>query len=70
MEMRAFLKERGMTQGAAAAALGISRTHMTQILNGRKVPSLALACRIERMTDGAVPMASWIAESANREDAA
>jgi len=31
--------------------------------NGKKKPSLDLAVRIERLTDGAVPASSWVEQS-------
>lgn len=43
-----------------AAAFGISRPHLSLLLAGKKRPSLELAIRIERATDGAVPATSWI----------
>jgi plasmid maintenance system antidote protein VapI len=43
-----------------AEALRISRPHLSLLLAGKKRPSLRLAVCIERMTDGAVPVTSWV----------
>ena len=60
---------------ALAGRLGISRSHLSEIVTGAKRPSLELATRIERLTDGAVPVNQWIpaeggAEACNGEAAA
>jgi len=69
MKMRMFLKAHGLTQREAAAKLDISRPHLAQIVSGAKRPGLDLALRIERLTDGAVPVSSW-ARREPSEDAA
>ena len=50
-------------QGDLAETFGISRAYLSLLLAGKKRPSLELAVRIERMTSGAVPVASWIPEN-------
>jgi len=51
----------GIKQSDLADRLGISQAFLSQLLNGRRTPSLELAVRIERLTGGAVPAASWVA---------
>lgn len=50
----------GATRSAWADRLGISKSFLSDLLNGNRTPSLELAVRIERMTEGAVPAACWI----------
>lgn len=47
-------------QGDLAKYLEISRPHLSLLLAGKKQPSLELAYRIERLTEGDVPMNSWV----------
>jgi transcriptional regulator with XRE-family HTH domain len=48
-----------MTRAELAERLGISRPHADFICRGARRPSLELALAIEKLTDGAVPAASW-----------
>lgn len=64
-----YVKASGKRFFEWADLLGISRGHLSQIMNGNKTPSLELAVRIERLTEGAVPVASWVV-SIPEEDAA
>lgn len=54
----------GQTRKAWAARIGVSNSYLSDLLNGKAVPSLALAARIERETGGAVPASSWVPEHA------
>lgn len=42
-----------------AAAFGISRPHLYALLDGSRHPSIDVATRIDRATDGKVPAGSW-----------
>lgn len=55
-----YLASSGTRQSSLAAQLSITRGYMSELVSGRKVPSLELAFRIERLTDGAVPASCWI----------
>jgi plasmid maintenance system antidote protein VapI len=55
-----FIAKSGETRSAWADRLGISKSFLSEILNGNRTPSLDLAVRIERMTEGAVLAACWI----------
>lgn len=48
--------------GSAVAAerLGVSRSYIDMMKNGQRSPGLRTAERIERATDGAIPMKAWI----------
>ena len=50
---------REATQAEVARRLRISRSYLSEIEAGAKMPSLGLALRIERETAGAVPARSW-----------
>lgn len=59
-----FIRSSGQNRATWADRLEISRSYLSDILNGNKTPSLDLAVRIERLTGGAVPASSWIPEVA------
>jgi transcriptional regulator with XRE-family HTH domain len=48
--IRAGLKRKKHTQQWLAGQLGISKSHMSQILSGQRRPSLTLALRLEELT--------------------
>jgi transcriptional regulator with XRE-family HTH domain len=57
--LKAYLEERGMTQKALAEALKI-RQATVSAWNGGSLPTPRTMKAIERLTGGAVPMASWL----------
>jgi DNA-binding transcriptional regulator YdaS (Cro superfamily) len=57
----------GEKQGSFAVRLGVSGPFLSQIISGHRRPSLDLAVRIARLTGGAVPVESWVPESAAPE---
>lgn len=52
------------TQAELAEMLGLSQSFVSKMESGAQLPPLDLAVRIERMTNGAVPAASWIDDAA------
>jgi len=60
-----FITQSGESRSAWAGRIGISRSYLSDILNGNKTPSLAVAARIERLTNGKVSAAS-LAETDNK----
>ena len=52
-----FITQSGESRSAWADKIGISRSYLSDILNGNKVPSLPVAVRIERLTGGKVTAA-------------
>ncbi len=44
----------------AARLLDVSRSYIDMIKNGQRSPGLRTAEKIERLTDGAITMQSWI----------
>jgi transcriptional regulator with XRE-family HTH domain len=64
--LASFLLRSGRSRGDVANALGISRSYFSELESGVKTPGLALAVEIERLTEGAVPVASWLEPSSGR----
>lgn len=63
MLLKQTIQESSLTPAQWAIRLGISRPHMSTLMSGKRKPSLDLAVRIERATNGAVPAESWIIAS-------
>lgn len=53
------IEKSGETQSRWAEMLGVSRAYLSNILSGKRQPSLELACKIETITEGRVPAGSW-----------
>jgi len=51
-----------LSMAEAAQRLGMSAQHASNLRNGHRTPSLALAARIAEATDGMVPIGSWSGE--------
>lgn len=47
------------SKAAVAEQLGVSRPYLYGLLDGTRQPSLEVAQRIARATDGAVPITAW-----------
>lgn len=58
--LQAHIAKIGITQAAFAERVSVSKGYITELLNGSKRPSLALAVRIETESGAAVPASSWI----------
>lgn len=54
MNLRDYLKKKGLKQYFIASQLGISRAHFHRLLNGTGMPSLEIAVKIELLTNGEV----------------
>lgn len=46
-------------RGEIASEWGISEAYLSQLASGVRRPSLSMAFKIEKMTNGAVPARSW-----------
>ena len=64
-----FMSDHDGPQRTLAAALGISRPYLSLLVAGKKRPSLELAVRIERLSQGNVPVTSWTDTPAQDEAA-
>ncbi|WP_411838689.1 helix-turn-helix transcriptional regulator [Paracoccus sp. ME4] len=58
-KLRAYLCSARVTQRSFADVVGLSRSHLNEIISGRKRPSLDVAFAIARATSGAVPVDAW-----------
>lgn len=63
--LKQYLKDK--PKAAFAALVGINPAYLSQILSGRKTPSLSLMCRIEQATDGTVTRMHWEPRSPSSE---
>lgn len=61
-----YLKSRGISQREFARLLGVDPSIVSRLVHDLMRPSLELAVRIERLTNGLVTAASWVPVSANR----
>lgn len=57
--LRSWRKTTGLTQTEAAVRLGLNMTKVSKLENHGR-PGLEAALRIEQVTNGAVPAASWM----------
>lgn len=57
--LRIWQAERGISSKELAAELGCSSTQVSDYRRGAAKPGRALAVRLERVTEGRVPVASW-----------
>ncbi len=65
--LRAYADTLDGKQDDLAKVFGISQPHLSLLMAGKKRPSLELAIRIEQLTEGAVPVSSWIVNEPNPE---
>ena len=59
MTLKDYLIKRGIRQGDFAAAAGLSKSYMSMLLSGSRLPSLTMANHIQRFTKGAVKASDW-----------
>lgn len=66
--LRRYLRSKKLWPAQMARDLGVSRSLITTWLRrvGARMPSLEHACRLERLTGGAVPACSWVQKARNR----
>ncbi|WP_028029910.1 helix-turn-helix domain-containing protein [Gemmobacter nectariphilus] len=60
MDLRQHIDQSGERQAVWADRIGISRAYLSDLLARKKLPSLRLAARIERLTGNAVGASSWV----------
>lgn len=63
-----FLSSSGITQEDFAASIGVTQATVSRLASKKHKmkPGLELAVAIERATDGAVPVTSWVAPQPER----
>ena len=54
MRLGTYLRERRMTQREFAERIGVSRSYLSMLISGSKIPSLKIATKIEKETGGEV----------------
>lgn len=54
-----YLHREKLTQSAFAERLGVRQSFVSRLIRGEAKPSLGTAFRIEKLTGGEVPAASW-----------
>jgi transcriptional regulator with XRE-family HTH domain len=59
-----YLRDNGISQAAFAARVGVGQATVSKLCAGQIAPSLQTAAAIEKATNGAVPMSSWIESAA------
>lgn len=59
MKLSSYLAERGMTAMAFAKKCGISRSEVSRLRSGERLPSAKLAVLIAKKTRNAVGWADW-----------
>lgn len=65
MTLDDYMTRESIGDAAMAARLGCDRSRVNRLRRGAGRPSLALAARIERVTNGAVPASAWALETAS-----
>jgi len=55
-----YLKEKNLTKTEFAERVGIHLSYITHLVKGRRVPSLSVALKIQDLTDGEVPVTTWV----------
>jgi len=58
-KLTTHIAQTGATRAKFAEECGISAPYLSQIISGIKRPSLGVALKIERITNGAVPVSVW-----------
>ena len=60
MDLKAYLKSRGMTANEFAKIAGLSKSGMSKYLSKNRLPDLLIAVKIEKITKGAVTIEDMI----------
>jgi len=59
--LKEWRENQALSQVAAAERIGVSQPTYSDYERGRKIPRTQLALKIQAVTDGAVPVAAWVA---------
>lgn len=63
MTLREYLQSRSIRQKAFADEIDATQGYVSKLVRGEVVPSMEIAAKIHRVTDGAVPYEAWISKS-------
>ena len=67
-QLKAFLD--GKTHSSFATKAGISPAYLSQILRGKRTPSLAVITRIHKVTNDLVAVGDWVGSDSQSEPVA
>ena len=67
--LREWRAARGLLQRQAAAELDLDPARYSDMENGKILPRLTRAGEIEKRTDGAVPLSSWLEPDSDAAEA-
>ncbi len=59
MTLREYIDQHNLRQRELARRWGMPESTLSDLLNGRRRPSIELASKIKRLSDGAVPLDAW-----------
>lgn len=59
-KLKEYLTQRGMSQRAFAACIGVDPSIVSRLTREEMTPSLQLAAEIEAATNGDIPATSWV----------
>jgi DNA-binding transcriptional regulator YdaS (Cro superfamily) len=62
VNLRTYLFNKRISVTEFSKTIGCSRIHLSEIINGRRIPSLMLAKAIERITEGEVTTSELLEE--------
>ncbi len=65
-----YLKKHKITQTEFARTLGITQATVSRLASGAAYPRLRMAVQIERLTDGAVDVESWVRDDETKDSEA
>ena len=51
-EFKLYIEVKGWTQVYAAELLDISQAHLSRVLNGKRIPSMTLLHKMEKVMEG------------------
>ena len=58
-KLKQYLAQTETTQASLADLIGVSRSHMNELVSGAKKPSLNVAIKIENATCGKIAASEW-----------
>jgi len=58
--LRLWRKANGVTLSTLAERVGVTASHLSEVETRRNTPSIELAAKLSRETDGAVPLDAFV----------
>ena len=68
-KLEKYLKHRGVTQRHFAKKIGTTPNNLSSLINGKSIPGIRLAYKIEKATGGLVTLYDWVPEDDKKDDA-